>query len=202
MKITIICGSPRAQSQSMKVSRVIQQQLQALAADARIFSLRDNPIPLWEEAIWDGDQKWKDLLAPIKQQMTESDGFVVVSPEYHGQVPATLKNFFLMFNRFELGHKPAQIVAVSSADGGSYPVAELRMSSYKNNRICYIPDHLIIRNVEKVLNSEAEKNNPDADAYFRERIEWSSKVLLEYARALKTLRQKDFIHSDKFANGM
>ena len=202
MKITIICGSPRKQSQSMKVCLVIQKQLQALGAEASIFSLLDNPIPLWEEAIWDGDEKWTALLAPIKQKMSESDGFVVVSPEYHGQVPATLKNFFLMFNRFELGHKPAQIVAVSSADGGAYPVAELRMSSYKNNRICYIPDHLIIRNVEKVLNDDAEKNNADADSYFRERIEWSSKILLEYAKALKSIRQKDFIYYDKFANGM
>jgi len=31
-------------------------------------------------------------------------------------VPAGLKNSFLMFGRFELGHKPAMIVAVSSGD--------------------------------------------------------------------------------------
>ncbi len=72
-----------------------------------------------------------------------------VSARMRSSVPAGLKNFFLMFSRFELGHKPAMIVAVSSGDGGAYPVAELRMSSYKNNRICYIPEQLNLRNVEK-----------------------------------------------------
>ena len=63
-----------------------------------------------------------------------------------------------MFNRFQLGHKPALIVTVSSADGGAYPVAELRMSSYKNNRICYLPEHVILRNVERILNDDAKDN--------------------------------------------
>ncbi len=48
------------------------------------------------------------------------------------------------------------IVAVSSGAGGAYPVAELRMSSYKNSRICYIPEQIIIRDVENVLNEAGE----------------------------------------------
>jgi NAD(P)H-dependent FMN reductase len=125
-----------------------------------------------------------------------------VTPEWHGQVPAGLKNFFLLFNRFELGHKPALIVAVSSADGGAYPVAELRMSSYKNNRICYIPEQVIVRNVEKVLNADAADNDAGADAYFRERISWALEVLAGYVGALKPMREQCRIHHDKFGNGM
>jgi hypothetical protein len=117
-------------------------------------------------------------------------------------VPAGLKNFFLLFNRFELGHKPAMIVAVSSADGGAYPVAELRMSSYKNNRICYIPEHVIVRNVEKVLNDNASDNDADADGYFRERISWSLGILKGYAQAMKPMRETARVHHDKFGNGM
>ena len=41
------------------------------------------------------------------------------------------------------------------------------MSSYKNNRLCYIPEHVIVRNVEKVLNGNSEENDSSADAYFR-----------------------------------
>ncbi|MGB5305895.1 MAG: NAD(P)H-dependent oxidoreductase [Gammaproteobacteria bacterium] len=127
---------------------------------------------------------------------------MIVTPEWHGQVTAGLKNFFLLFGRFELGHKPALIVAVSSADGGAYPVAELRMSSYKNNRICYIPEQVIVRNVEKVLNEKEADNNAGADAYFRERISWALGVLAGYAKAFKPLRENVKIHHDKFGNGM
>jgi NAD(P)H-dependent FMN reductase len=204
MKIAIISGSHRNPSQSEKVARYIESTLQAEHPDMDtwLYTLADNPLPLWDQTLWEDNPEWNTRLAPLREQLTASDGFVIVTPEWHGQVPAGLKNFFLLFNRFELGHKPALIVAVSSADGGAYPVAELRMSSYKNNRLCYIPEQVIVRNVEKVLNADAAANDAGADAYFRERISWALDVLTAYAGALKPMREKFRIHHDKFGNGM
>jgi len=204
MKITIISGSHRDPSQSEKVARYIENVLNSEKehVEATVFSLANNPLPLWDQTLWEDSEQWNALLAPIKKQMTESDAFVVISPEWHGQVPAGLKNFFLMFNRFEMGHKPAMIVAVSSGDGGAYPVAELRMSSYKNNRLCYIPEQLILRNVETILNEKAEDNNAEADDYFKKRIDWSLDILCGYGEALKSMRANTEIHHDMFSNGM
>ncbi len=203
MKISIISGSHRQQSQSIKVAKHIEKRLldNQLADQTWLYSLAGNPLPLWDEAIWEGDPEWKALLEPISGELDGSDGFVIIAPEYHGQVPAGLKNFFLMW-KHELSHKPALIVTVSSADGGAYPVAELRMSSYKNNRLCYLPEHLIIRHVESVLNENPDDNNPDADAYFRERIDWVLPQLIEYANALKRVRDSGVTQTDKFGNGM
>ena len=204
MKITIISGSHRDPSQSMKVATHIRRTLveTGISPTSEIYSLAGNPLPLWDQGIWDGDASWKAILDPVRALLSGSDGFVVISPEWHGQVPAGLKNFFLMCSRFEVGHKPALITTVSSADGGAYPVAELRMSSYKNNRICYIPEQLIIRNVEKVLNDDPAQNDPDADGYFRQRIEWSLKILAAYAVALKGVRDSGVTATDMFKNGM
>jgi NAD(P)H-dependent FMN reductase len=203
MKISIISGSHRHNSQSVKVAHHIEQALlnNQQATETYLYSLAGNPLPLWDEAIWEGDEAWQARLAPLAKELSSSDGFVIIAPEYHGQVPAGLKNFFLMWKK-ELSHKPALIVGVSSADGGSYPVAELRMSSYKNNRICYIPEHLIIRHVESVLNERAEDNNAEADEYFRERIDWSLAILKEYAIALKQVRVSGVTETDRFGNGM
>ena len=204
MKITIVSGSHRNPSQSEKIARFIDKTFTAEHDDVEssVYSLADNPLPLWDQTLWEDNEEWNQRLAPLKKQLSESDGFVIVTPEWHGQVPSGLKNFFLLFNRFELGHKPALIVAVSSADGGAYPVAELRMSSYKNNRLCYIPEQVIVRNVEKVLNDKAEDNNKDADEYFRERLSWTLDILKGYARALASMRAATNIHHDKFSNGM
>ena len=204
MKIAIISGSHRINSQSEKVSRLIEKMLSDKEQNPAtwLYTLTDNPLPLWEEGIWDKDPAWEERLNPIRKELQSCDGLVVVSPEWHGQVPAGLKNFFLMINRFDVGHKPAMIVTVSNGDGGAYPVAELRMSSYKNNRLCYIPEHVIVRNVESVLNDDPSKNNESADTYFRERIDWTLDVLLAYAGALKPVRESGVTLSSKFGNGM
>ncbi len=204
MKISIISGSHRNPSQSEKVARYIEKTFNTEFDDIEpwVYALADNPLPLWDQTLWEDNEEWNERLAPVKKQLSESDAFVIITPEWHGQVPAGLKNFFLMFNRFELGHKPALIVAVSSGDGGAYPVAELRMSSYKNNRLCYIPEQLILRNIETILNEKVEDNNAEADAYFRERISWTLDILKAYAVALKSMRETSDIHHDKFGNGM
>ena len=202
MKIGIISGSHRASSQSAKVAGYIQKTLEQKGENTWDFELANNPLPLWDQSVWEGDENWNTILTPLKEQLSSCDGFVVISPEWHGQVPAGLKNFFLLFSRFELGHKPALIAAVSSGDGGAYPVAELRMSSYKNNRICYIPEQLILRNVESILNDDPDGNNESADSYFRERIDWTLEILLGYAGALKTMRDTTDVFHKKFGNGM
>ncbi len=203
MKISIISGSHRKNSQSLKVAGYIQSVLEkGICGENWLFSLEGNPLPLWDEGVWEGDPAWKELLDPIKQQLSQSDAFVIISPEWHGQVPAGLKNFFLLFGQPELGHKPALIVTVSAGAGGTYPVAELRMSSYKNSRLCYIPEHVIIRDVEKVLNENNAENDIRSDTYLRERIQWSLKILKEYALALNQVRESGVCDTDKFKNGM
>ncbi len=204
MKISIISGSHRKNAQTTKVAQFIQQTLQqqGLCDETWLFNLAENPLPLWDEGVWEGDPAWQELLTPIRSQLSESDGFVVVSPEWHGQVPAGLKNFFLLCGKDLVGHKPALISTVSSGDGGAYPVAELRMSSYKNNRICYIPEQIIVRNVESVLNEDPAQNNPDADGYFRARIQYALGILIEYAKALQQVRSSGATETDQFQNGM
>ena len=204
MKIAIISGSHRLNSQSEKVSRFIEKTLSAKeqCSETWLYNLADNPLPLWEEGIWDKDPAWESRLNPLRDELQSCDGLVIVAPEWHGTVPAGLKNFLLMVNRFDVGHKPAMIVTVSNGDGGAYPVAELRMSSYKNNRICYIPEHVIVRNVESVLNDDPADNNESADGYFRERIGWTLDVLLAYAVALKPVRESGITLNAKFGNGM
>jgi len=104
MHFTIISGSHRAASQSIKVARFVQTTLlqNKLCDTAEILNLANNPLPLWDQGVWDGEEKWKQLLDPICTQCQSSDAFVIVTPEYHGQVPAGLKNLFLRWAKMNL----------------------------------------------------------------------------------------------------
>lgn len=84
---------------------------------------------------------------------------------------------------------------------GSYPIAELRMSSYKNTKINYIPDHVIIRDVENVLNNTNLDEN-ETDIRIKNRLERSIDVLLWYSKALTSMREWSKIDLMKHAYGM
>lgn len=202
MKIGIISGSHRSPSQSEKVANYMAGRLIDAGIETWTYLLANNPLPLWDQSIWEGDDDWSARLKPLQKELAECDGFIVIAPEWHGQVPSGLKNFFLMFNQTLLGHKPALLAAVSSGDGGAYPIAEMRMSSYKNNRICYMPEHLILRNVESILNDNPTDNDAETDSYYRERIDWTLGLLKGYATSLKSMRETTQIFHDKFSNGM
>jgi len=205
MKIGIICGSHRLNSQSEKVARHIEHALveQGACEETYLLNLAGNPLPLWEEAIWEGDAQWQELMGPISAELESCDGFVVVSPEWHGMAPAALKNFFLIWTGGgELAHKPALIVTVSIADGGSFPVAELRMSSYKNNRLCYLPEHLIIRYVDTVFNADPAENKASAQEYFEDRLAYCLRLLREYALAFRQIRASGAASLETYSSGM
>ena len=204
MNITIVSGSHRKVSQSIKIAKAIKSALKSFKEcdEANIFDLANNPLPLWNEDLRKVGNSSNSLLESVSKKLAYSDAFIIISPEWHGMVPAGLKNFFLMWGKGELAHKPALIVTVSSGDGGSYPVAELRMSSYKNNRICFLPEHLIIRNVESVFNDNEMDNNSSSQEYFENRLNYCLKQLLTYAKAFQQIRKSDAVSIKKYGSGM
>lgn len=202
MNIGIIVGSHRKDSQSAKVAGFLATRLSAFGVDVWTLDLGREPLPLWDEDLGSGEGQW-EFLPGLTKKLQDSDGFVIVSPEWHGMATSALKNFFLLCNVSSgLAHKPAMITTVSVADGGAYVVAELRTSSYKNNRLCYIPEQLVVRNVAQVLNSVAEENNPEAHDYFVDRADYTLKLLMAYCDALTSVRAHGAADLEKYPNGM
>ena len=206
MKIGIISGSHREQSQSEKISHYIEKRLRetGVADEAFVYSLAGNPLPFWDEGLWSGEARWEEAIGELRAALQSCDGFVVVAPEWHGMVPAGLKNFFLLWpGSGALAHKPALIVSVSGgAGGGAYPVAELRMSSYKNSRLCYLPEHLIVRNAGQVFNDDPAENDEKTQTYMDARLIYCLELLREYALALKQVRASGKASLEVYKNGM
>jgi len=207
MKIGIISGSHRDGSQSEKVARYAARQIEAasLADDVFVYSLAGNPLPFWDEGVWEKDNaRWETAIGALRGELKACDGFVIVTPEWHGMVPAGLKNFFLLWpGTGALAHKPALIVAVSGGGGGgAYPVAELRMSSYKNSRLCYLPEHLIVRNAGSVFNDDAAQNDARSHDYLHGRLVYCLEQLREYALALRQVRATGKTSLETYSNGM
>lgn len=202
MHIVIIVGSHRHDSQSSRVGRYIATDMPRIDPSVSVdtLDLAGNPLPLWHEGIWQADSELAAVWKPYRDRMREADGFVIVSPEWAGMVPPGLKNLLLFAGPREVGHKPALIVAVSAARGGSYPVNELRTSGYKNSRLVYVPEHVLVQDVADVLIGAAPTS--DRDAWLRRRIEFAERILLEYAKALGPIRSSGLTEHADFPYGM
>ena len=180
MEVIVVSGSNRKNSQSERISKIIQEvSTEKLNIIPKLYSLYTNDLPLWdEEGYGENDKK----IINLKKEFTQSNAFIFVVPEWHGMVPPHVKNMILLLGSKPLWHKPALIVTISSSNGGAYPVMELRGSSHKNSHICWIPEQVVIRNV-KNWNAKSE------DEIFNRLISYLETLYI-YAKNMEQIRKE------------
>ena len=197
LNFALVAGSSRNNSQSGKVARFLRQRLIQLGCTddhhSSVIDLGLAPLPLWPAE----DMGPWELYS---KQLAAADALVIISPEWNGMACPAIKNFFIYASKAELAHKPGLLVGVSSGIGGAYPISELRASSAKNCRLCYLPEHLIVRNVEKVLNTPQPSHEDDQRLHAR--IDYALDILVRYGDALRPVRAAIDMANPAFANGM
>ncbi len=200
MKYLLMSCSHRVNSESLKVTQHLKRSLERRGHEVKLHDCGAYPLPLW-----DPDERgdhWPTWQA-LKPELKSCEGLILVTPEWHGMATPQAKNFFLLAGSSPLAHKAGLIVSVSAGRGGAYPIAELRLSSYKNSKLSWIPEHLIIRQVESVLNeeetlSEITKSN---EKWIRDRIDHTLEQLELYTEALNSIRDR-IPHDSRFGSGM
>jgi NAD(P)H-dependent FMN reductase len=201
MKLVVVSGSHRLNSQSERVSRFCMNLASQQGFEPELISLAGNPFPFWDESIWKvGVEQWSNgVFKKATQLLKEASAVIIVSPEWSGMVPPGLKNFFLLAEA-TLAHKPALLVGITTGLSGTWPVAELKVSSSKNTRLVYIPEHVILRHVDKLLDG-ANAANAD-DQWVRDRLRYSIEILQEYSKGLAAVRASGKIDLKTYPNGM
>ncbi|MDI1320409.1 MAG: NAD(P)H-dependent oxidoreductase, partial [bacterium] len=197
-----LSGRHRQAAQTLTVAQYVQAVLarEHPGAETHLCSLSGNPLPLWDETSGGApDVLWD----PISAELKAADALVIVTPEWGGMATPGVKNFLLNCTADEIGHKPGLIVTVSAGRGGTYPVAELRMSGTKNNRLVWIPEHVIIQHVEQTLGApDGTADLGKEDATQRKRLRYALRLLEEYGKALQQVRVSGVIDLKAFPSGM
>lgn len=204
--IAIISGSHRPHGNSPRIARHIEKLLQGQGHTTYLLDLSTTDLPFWDEGLWGAEglaAKWETLWNPIRSELESAQGYIIVSPEYHGMVPSRLANLFLLLgNGPTVAHKPALAVSVSAGAGGTYPVTELRAFSAKNNRMVYLPEHLIIRTAGEMFVETIKPEHTESNTIVGERLEWLLKMLADYTVAFNAIRSTGNMANPKFPSGM
>ncbi len=196
MKITILSASARRGSQSRKVSEYLASRLGEMEADAKVFDFGELKLPSF-----DAENAPNEQVLEILQRLEASDGAILVSPEWDGMMSHELINFYHYLQQ-QLADKPVLLVGVSATPrGGQYPVEQMSMMGIKNRHFVIIPGRLVVESVNDVMNDQ-NLSDDAPDIYIKKRADYTLKTLLEYARALQTVRQSGVRDYDKYPNGM
>lgn len=206
MHITVIAASHHMKGQTRKVARWITERLKEQGIDTGSIDLAGNPLPLYSEEE-DLTPEATTTLETWSSMVQQTDGIVLICPEWHGMATPAVKNLILHLKPAFQRNTPGLLVGVSSSRNGAYPIAELRFSSVKNTRICWLPEHLIVRWVEHRLNhripqASIDLEDKDGDGWLQVRIDQTLELLVRYAEALQPLRGLPLPDPARFPNGM
>lgn len=109
LKIIAIVGSNRKESYNKKLAGYMQKRYQ-MKAEIEILPIEK--LPMYNQ---DDELTPPEIVTEIKKQVAESDGVLIVTPEYNHSVPAFLKNAIDWFSRVDkvMVNKPVMIVGSS-----------------------------------------------------------------------------------------
>lgn len=124
VRLLIVAGTARPDSNLRSIVSVIQEFAQKTRADMQTLDLASTPLPMMEHG--NEAQSSLEAVRRVRELAAWADGYVLVTPEYHGNMSGALKNWF-DFLYLELAGKFAGVVAVT---GGGY--GEMSITAVKN----------------------------------------------------------------------
>ena len=153
--IAIISSSVRRERKSHNVALYFKTYLEENnLSTAEILDLKEYNFPIFEgtlKTLIDPAENVLEFAAKIKS----SDGIIIVTPEYNGGYPASLKNAIdLLYEEWK--HKPIGIVTVSSGPfAGSQALVSLQFTLWKM-RAWTIPAMFSVPTVDKAYDENGK----------------------------------------------
>lgn len=185
LKIIIIGGSLESNSSTSIVMDYCSKVLNKIGVKNCVYFVKDIKIPYFSYSNISKikSKKFKQLISDIQN----SDGYIFISPEYHGTVSASFKNIIDYLEVFSnenppyLTLKPIGCITVAGAENGGYSSLNTLMNIVYNLRAIFIPSSFAIGLSSLMLSKDKKIRN---DAVLA-RIERLIKDLLYMARILK-----------------
>ncbi len=167
--ISIISGTNRINSNTLKVARYYQQQLNIRNAKCQVISLNDLPSDFINTDLYG---KRSSAFADLQTLVSASEKFVFIVPEYNGSFPGVLKTFLdaCDFPQSFYGKKAA-LVGVSSGKYGNIRGIDHLTGVCNYMSINVLPLKIHISNVLSELNQEENFYKSDTLKFTNQQIE-------------------------------
>lgn len=158
MKLKIISGTDRPNSNALKVSEYVKTLYQQEGAEVEVISLEDFPL---EEVVGGRYGKKLPAVEKFREPIVNADGLIFVIPEYNGSFPGILKMFidYLPFPKAFEKMPMAFIGEANGAFGGLRSVEQFQMIANYRNALQF-PERVFIPRVKDEFDTEGGLKDP------------------------------------------
>jgi NAD(P)H-dependent FMN reductase len=158
--ILIISASVRTGRNSHRVALFLKKFIeQNKLGTPDIADLNEYKFPVFDERLKFQKNPTPQMLE-ISERVKKADGVIIVTPEYNGGYPASLKNIVdLLYDEWH--HKPIAISTVSNGSfGGTQVITSLQFSFWKI-RALTVTAMFPVPNVDKGFAEDGTPGNPE-----------------------------------------
>jgi len=124
-KVLIVKGTTAHKSRLASVAEIAKEAVEQTGATVDTWDLVDTPLPVM--SLTDPRQRRLPEVLAVRAAAAEADGFVLITPEYHGNMSGALKNWF-DFLYLELAGKFAGVLAVTGGGSGDMSIMSVKNS--------------------------------------------------------------------------
>ena len=177
--IHVLVGTNRPGSRSAEVARFIKPLYEKAGEEVKIMDLCDVGLNDLTNESYGGPKP--DSINANVDELLETDGLVVIVPEYNGSMPGALKYFIDHWkypDSFE--HRPVAFIGLGGIFGGLRPVEHLQqVFGYRNAFV--FPDRIFLQNVWNIL-----KQGQIQDPLLTELLSKQAQDFCRFIKALKS----------------
>ncbi|RZK57779.1 MAG: NADPH-dependent oxidoreductase [Pedobacter sp.] len=167
--ITIIAGTNRPNSNTLKVAKFYQNQLAEKGLKTELLNLQDLPETLISTDLYG---KRSEAFSEIQDLVTKTSKFLFVIPEYNGSFPGVLKTFIDACSFPESFYdKKACLVGISSGKYGN-----IRGIEHFNGVCAYLhlnvmPLRIHISDIKTELDEKAQLSKQDTLKFVNQQMD-------------------------------
>jgi FMN reductase len=183
LNVLAVIGSLHRESVTRAVVKHIAEQLRAAGCSVDLLDLDKEPLPLYNPDTAEDQSGFQ----PLQARVDRADVFILGTPDYHGSISGTLKNFLDHFWHEFAGKLFAAVVA--SHEKGLTVTDQLRTIA----RQCYawsLPYGVSFTDTQDVNNGQIVSDS------FKKRLEMMIRDVRVYGEVLARQRRADLAGTD------
>ena len=176
VKIVGINGSLRTESYSYQALYLAAQRVEALGAEVEILDLRQMQLPFCN-----GEKEYADYpdVKKLRDAVSNADGLILATPEYHGSVSGVLKNALDLMSFEHLSGKVTGLISVLGGQPNTNALNQLRLIVRWVHGWC-IPEQIAIGQAWNAFSPEGklldDKLSQRFDQFAQSLVENTSKL--------------------------